>query len=272
MTLVKRSDKGEALTYNELDGNFTHLGGDGSYQFPATDGLENQVLTTDGNGQLSFTTIDIDLDRIDGDLTGSVFADDSTLLIDGVAGLIVGPIQSDNIRGNFVGTVSADDSTILVDGNEGKVVGPVETSQLRTSETVIRLGYLAGASANELQDSVYIGDRAGINSSNLGNIAIGNSAAEDNQGRSAIAIGSQASGIDQGDYSIAIGDKAGFSSITPQADRTIVLNATGSALLAPTADQFYVKPVREVTGGTPPAGFSPMYYNPTTGEVIVVSP
>ena len=54
MALVKRSTKGTALTYAELDGNFTHLGGDGSYAFPSTDGSANQVLATDGNGQLSF--------------------------------------------------------------------------------------------------------------------------------------------------------------------------------------------------------------------------
>jgi len=54
MTLTKRATKGTALTYSELDGNFTHLGGDGSYQFPATDGNSGQVLTTDGSGNLSF--------------------------------------------------------------------------------------------------------------------------------------------------------------------------------------------------------------------------
>lgn len=31
MTLVKRSTKGSALTFDELDGNFTHLGHDGTY-------------------------------------------------------------------------------------------------------------------------------------------------------------------------------------------------------------------------------------------------
>lgn len=31
MTLIKRSTKGSALTFDELDGNFTHLGHDGTY-------------------------------------------------------------------------------------------------------------------------------------------------------------------------------------------------------------------------------------------------
>jgi len=54
MALTKRSEKGVSLTYTEMDANFTHLGGDGSYQFPATDGTATHVLATDGNGQLSF--------------------------------------------------------------------------------------------------------------------------------------------------------------------------------------------------------------------------
>ena len=50
-----------------------------------------------------------------GDLTGSVFGDDSTKLVDGVEGKIVGPVESDNIRGSFIGTVFADDSTVILD-------------------------------------------------------------------------------------------------------------------------------------------------------------
>jgi len=267
MTLVKRSDKGEALTYNELDGNFTHLGGDGSYQFPATDGLENQVLTTDGNGQLSFTTIS--LDRIDGDLTGSVFADDSTILVDGV---------------------------------DGKIVGPVETSQIRTSEQTIALGFEAGLDAG--LRSVAIGYKAGSISSQgitaiaIGNVAgnsnqgddavaVGDNAGYQNQGQAAVAMGAFAGRIDQGEDAIAIGDSAGRNNqgarsiaiglgagANNQHEHTIIISAQPAIAVLESEDsnRFYVKPVREVTGGTPPAGFSPMYYNPTTGEIIVVSP
>ncbi len=57
MTLTKRGTKGEALTHDELDANFTHLGGDGSYTFPATDySTAGAVLTTDGNGQVSWSS------------------------------------------------------------------------------------------------------------------------------------------------------------------------------------------------------------------------
>ena len=57
MTLTKRLTKGSSLTYTEMDGNLTHLGGDGSYQFPSTDGTAGHVLTTNGSGALSFTNL-----------------------------------------------------------------------------------------------------------------------------------------------------------------------------------------------------------------------
>ena len=57
MALTKRSNKGTALTHDEMDANFTHLGGDGSYVMPTTDGDSGQVMSTNGSGQVSFTTL-----------------------------------------------------------------------------------------------------------------------------------------------------------------------------------------------------------------------
>ena len=57
MALTKRSNKGTALTHDEMDANFTHLGGDGSYAMPTTDGDSGQVMSTNGSGQVSFTTL-----------------------------------------------------------------------------------------------------------------------------------------------------------------------------------------------------------------------
>ena len=57
MAITKRSTKGTALTNDELDANFTHLGGDGTYVMPTTDGTSGQVMSTNGSGQVSFTTL-----------------------------------------------------------------------------------------------------------------------------------------------------------------------------------------------------------------------
>ena len=57
MALIKRSVKGSALTHTEMDANLTHLGGDGTYVMPTTDGDSGQVMSTNGEGQVSFTTL-----------------------------------------------------------------------------------------------------------------------------------------------------------------------------------------------------------------------
>jgi len=57
MALTKRGTKGTALTHDELDANFTHLGGDGTYVMPTTDGTSGQVMSTNGSGQGSFTRL-----------------------------------------------------------------------------------------------------------------------------------------------------------------------------------------------------------------------
>jgi len=57
MALTKRSSKGKALTHDEMDANLTHLGGDGTYVMPTTDGDSGQVMSTNGEGQVSFTTL-----------------------------------------------------------------------------------------------------------------------------------------------------------------------------------------------------------------------
>jgi hypothetical protein len=57
MSLIKRGNKGTALTHDELDGNFTHLGGDGSYVMPTTDGTSGQVMSTNGDGVVTFSTL-----------------------------------------------------------------------------------------------------------------------------------------------------------------------------------------------------------------------
>ena len=59
-----------------------------------------------------------------GDMTGSVFGDDSTKLVDGAESKIVGPVESDNIRGSFIGTVFADDSSVIIN-EEGTVLGTI---------------------------------------------------------------------------------------------------------------------------------------------------
>ena len=98
---------------------------------------------------LSATTVtatNVNATVIDGDISGSVFADNSTLLVDAVNG----KIPAANLQGTFTGAVKGtldgevtgsvfgDDSTILVDGISSKIVGEIGNALIRTNRAVIR--------------------------------------------------------------------------------------------------------------------------------------
>jgi hypothetical protein len=115
------------------------------------------------------------------DIIGSVFADDSTMLVDGVSGRIVAPVFANvtgdvtgnvtgtltgnssgthtgavigNVTGNLTGYQTGDmtgsvfgqDSTKLIDGVESKIVGPVETNSV-VANSYIQTGVYADLTA-----------------------------------------------------------------------------------------------------------------------------
>lgn len=158
------------------------------------------------------------------DITGSVFADDSTIIIDstenkifstgGIFGNTVGNHTGDvtgNVTGDLKGSVMADDSTMLVDATNARIVGDIETSRLRTSETKISLGAGAG-NTNQGASSVAVGDLSGYSNQGIGAIAVGSVAGNTGQGFNAVAIGYTAGGLNQGQRGIAIGDQTGSNS------------------------------------------------------------
>jgi hypothetical protein len=73
----------------------------------------------------------------------------------------------------------------------------------------------------------------------------------------------------QGQNAIAIG---AYAARYAQAADSIVINATGSELPSQGSGTTVIKTLRTVTGGSAPSGFNQVYYNPTTGELIVVTP
>ena len=174
---------------------------------------------------------------------------------------------------DITGSVFADNSSLLVDGTGSRIVGDVYTSVLRTSETKIALGSGAGATSQGAT-SIAVGYNAGNNSQGIRSVAVGGIAGAGSQGSGAVAIGYSAGNISQGVGAIAIGDSAGNTSqginaiaigsgagSSSQAANSIVLNATGSALNGAAAG-LYVNPVRSGanTGNI-------LQYNTTTKEI-----
>ena len=78
---------------------------------------------------LAAGTITVDVNNT-GDLTGSVFADDSTLLVDGVNGKIVGPVDTATITASALNLNISARNYVYVDSNEGGsiVIGQGENS------------------------------------------------------------------------------------------------------------------------------------------------
>jgi hypothetical protein len=220
------------------------------------------------------------------DLRGSVFADDSSIMVDAISRQFTG-----SLIGDVKGSVFGDDSTKIIDSVENKVYGGIFATTLRTSETKIALGENAGNIAqgaqavaigsdagNGLQGgtAVAVGSSAGRISQGIAASALGFGAGETSQGDGAIAIGAAAGATSQGINAVAVGSGAGNTSQgtnaiaigpvagqTSQPANTIILNATGVPVngVAAQTNSFYVDPIRTTANGTP------LMYNATTKEI-----
>jgi len=127
------------------------------------------------------------------DIVGSVFADNSSILVDGVSGIIYGDVRATTLR-------TAEARISLGDGAGSATFG-----------TAIAIGSSAG-SANQSSTGLGIGFRAAQTDQGTSGIAIGTDAGRTSQGNIAVAIGTDAGETSQGTSSVAIGDAAGRTS------------------------------------------------------------
>ena len=222
------------------------------------------------------------------DLRGSVFADDSTVMVDAVAGVLRGTLIG-TVVGDLKGSVFGDDSSILVDAVSNYIYGNVSATTLRTAETKIALGESAGQTTQggyavavgkeagqitQGTEAVAIGSYAGQTTQGAGAVAVGGAAGYTGQGGYAVAVGYTAGLTTQGAGSVAIGESAGQTTqganaiaigyragFTNQNASSIVLNASGAALEAAAAG-FFVNPIRSSGNGRP------LMYDTATSELI----
>lgn len=155
-------------------------------------------------------------------------------------------------------------------GDKNNASGPTEIALGQDSGTgqgtmAVAIGALAGNTAQGI-GAVAMGAYAGSTNQGQGALALGGGAGVTNQGANAVAVGQSAGITNQGADALALGAQAGT---TDQATNSIVINATGAPLENTVANTLVVAPMREGgTGGSLPAGFFQMAYNPTTGEII----
>ena len=202
-----------------------------------------------------------------------------------------GELVVDQTNDNLYVGNSSGSLTLIASGSGTETWATLGDKNNASGPSKIALGTNAGITSQG-SVAVAIGSNAGNTSQGDNTVAIGTNAGRTSQGTSATAVGSGAGSTTQGIYSVAIGGAAGetgqgqysvavgtLAGRTSQANNSIILNATGANLNQTTANTFTVKPVRAVTSvtfaaptaGSIPAGFSPMYYNPTTGEIIVIT-
>ena len=183
------------------------------------------------------------------DAQGSIFGDDSTLLVDAVNGKIVGPIESTSIlpgngltdigsTGNrfynawFTGQVETDSvlANIFYGPLTGNVTGDVNGNITGTLDGDLT-GSVFGDDSGLLVDAVNnkivgVVDTTSLTVSST-NVAIGLSAGETNQGASAVAVGDEAGKTNQEARAVAIGDNAGA---TTQGSQTVAIGNRAGAV------------------------------------------
>jgi Head domain of trimeric autotransporter adhesin len=226
------------------------------------------------------------------DLKGSVFGDDSSILVDAVSNYIYGNVSATTLRtseskialgngANSDGLQGTESIAIgytaggFTQGNFAVAIGS-GAGNVSQGNNAVAIGTNTGS--NQGAASIAIGDGAGYNTQGsnsialgynsaattqgAGSIALGYTAAQITQGTSAVAIGWSAGQTNQGAYSIAIGYRAGF---TNQNAGSIILNGSGAALNS-TAAGLYINPVRSTTSAA-----RPLVYDSATSEIFYTS-
>jgi hypothetical protein len=127
------------------------------------------------------------------DLKGSVFGDDSSILVDALSNYIYGNVSATTLR--------TAEARISLGSGAGSA----------TSGTAIAIGSFAGAT-NQNGTGLGIGFRAAFTDQGASSVAIGVDAGKTTQGANGVAIGNQAGETTQGSIAVAIGQEAGNTS------------------------------------------------------------
>lgn len=218
MAITLRSTKGTSLSYSEMDENFDFLDRtkhdrmDVSYEGEYT----NPKITVNNKGEIVAVEQQSSAAPAT-DITGSVFGDDSTKIVDGVENKVYaangffGNLTGD-VTGNITGNLAVIDSlelkenTISTTDSSGIVITESLTalSSLTVDDDIIIKGGIVYP-----DDKIKIGNNSGSNNQQIFAVAIGTNAGQLNQGETAIAIGVDTGSENQGNDSVAVGSLAG---------------------------------------------------------------
>jgi hypothetical protein len=255
-----------------------------------TGGSNGQVLTTNGSGNLSWTTVsggssnisngtsNVSISTSGGNVTVGVAGNANILTITGTGANITGTLQvTGNTRfGSGSGALQVGNNTRLNTSSNPNTYY-TQASDYHVMYQNNFIGFFIG-NLGSSGNITAVGPNAGGTSAQ--GVSIGANAYVDSldpdtfQRVPAMALGANSYAVAK---AIAIGSNARSTSTNHQlqvmlgfnaragANNTMVFNATGTDLYGNTANSLTVAPVRAVTDVT---GFKVMYYNPTTKEVV----
>ncbi len=141
------------------------------------------------------------------DLKGSVFGDDSSILVDAVSNYIYGNVRATTLRTSEQKIALGDLAGETTQGANAVAIGR-EAGRTTQGGQAVAIGGLTGQTSQG-DSAVAIGVLAGQTSQGMSTVAIGNQAGQTTQGNVAIAIGAQAGETSQGSIAVAIGQNAG---------------------------------------------------------------
>jgi len=264
--------------FTKVNANFTEVYGLLGAEGGDVDDVVAPMLVHNSHTNVTVTRDDaankiiFSVDPYDGDITGSVFGDDSTLLVDGVNNKIFGAVDTTSLTVSSTNVAIGNSAGETSQGTESVAIGLLAGKLNQGSQTIaigseagrddqgangIALGHESGL-ADQAEFGIAIGEKAGRINQGIRGIGIGRSSGQTNQGTKAVAIGDAAGYATQGANAIAIGEKAGE---TNQAANSIVINATGAAVENTTASSLVITPIRSAAMTTI------LGYNAATGEV-----
>jgi hypothetical protein len=105
--------------------------------------VSNGLTIDSGTGAINLILDAVLVRNLEGDVTGSIFADDSTMLVDGTNGRIVGPVFANvtgnvtgDLLGNVTGTVTGNVFTSLIDSTDSTAITVVPAAIFNSDLTV----------------------------------------------------------------------------------------------------------------------------------------
>ena len=207
---IENSNSSSPLIYGEFDNDFLQINGtlniNGNYNFPTTDGDSLQILTTDGNGTLSWTTKnDTLLTDADGDTKIQVeeSSDEDIIRFD------LGGTEFMRLDNGRIEVLNTGNSVFI-----GKEAG--ENDDFSTNKNAF-IGHQSGYSNTSGEENTFLGNKSGYsNTTGEKNTFISSLAGYSNtNGSQNIFIGrSTGYNNDTGSDNVYLGRGAGFNNET----------------------------------------------------------